>query len=75
MKTYTFQIFDSKNSCIKESKEFKREIQASNEAQSRSLKGFGKIIVTSDLGFEEFEKGILVSWSYPNGLGQIKINS
>lgn len=24
--------------------------------------------------FEDFENGELVSWSYPNGLGQIKIN-
>jgi hypothetical protein len=75
MKTYTFQVFDSRNTCQEVDVECSRETLASERARLLSLKGFGKVIVNNVSGFEEYEQGKLTSWSYPNGLGQIKLNS
>ena len=40
-----------------------------------SKKYYHHVIISNMTGWEEYEKGVLVSWSYPNGCGQIKINS
>ena len=74
MKTYTFQVFDSKNTATKHNEEFSRVISASYAAKVKSRYGFGKVVVNNDIGFEEYERGQLTSWSYPSGMGQIKIN-
>jgi hypothetical protein len=51
--------------------------------ETHSIRDYGKtysnkyhhIIISNMNGWEEYEKGDFVSWSYPNGCGQIKINS
>jgi len=74
METYTFQLFDSRNT-FRESKEQFSTWREAHDNAVDMCRYYHHVIVNNKVGFEEFEKGERVSWSYPNGCGQIKANS
>ena len=75
MENYILRLWDSKNTCFTESLKVINYFLAKEKAIQLS-RAYKKITLENKKGaFEEFENGEMTSWSYPNGLGQIKINS
>ena len=74
MKTYTYQVFDTRNTCLEIEEQYATDREAISRARELS-KNNHHIIVNNQAGFEEYEKQELTSWSYPKGLGQIEFNS
>ena len=68
------QKFEDHNSCILDKREVKGITSISKLGKELS-KLYHHIIIENESGWEEYEKEELVSWSYPNGCGMIKINS
>lgn len=80
MKKVTLQVFDSRNTCIliDQTRAIIHNTVNSfigNAKMVSKKQGVYKTILEIDGLFEEYENGIAVSWSYPNGLGHIKANS
>ena len=80
MKKVSMEVFDSRNTAIPQdlSRAIIHNTRNSfigNAKMTSKKSGVYKVILYIDGLFEEYEKGQLVSWSYPNGLGQIKMNS
>lgn len=80
MEKVIMEVFDSRNTCIPQ--DLSRAIIhnteksfISNAKMTSKKQGVHKVILYIDGLWEEYENGSLTSWSYPNGLGQIKINS
>ena len=71
---FNIEYFDSHNTSFTDS--FSNiSYSKVKEYAIQKCKDYYKIIISSNYGWEEYEKGKLTSWSYPNGCGQIKINS
>lgn len=74
MQTYQIELFDSKNTSLNRRYSGKKPSEYAKDLSTKE--GVYKVIIyNTKKAFEEFEAGSLTSWSYPNGLGQIKINS
>ena len=71
---WTINLFDSRNTSFENYDENPSYSQIKEKCIQLS-KLYHKIILENNNGFEEFENGEMVSWSYPNGCGQIKFNS
>lgn len=72
MNKYTFQIFDTRNTCTEKTMQYSHDTQAILSAKLLS-ENHHHIIVNNENGaFETYEKGKITEWSFPNGLGQIK---
>lgn len=69
------QLFDSRNTCRTIVGSYKNYSELKKDASRMSMQ-YHHLTVLDDNGlFETFEKGEMTEWSYPNGLGMIKINS
>lgn len=68
------QKFKDHNSCILDRREIKGLSSISKLGKELS-KLYHHIIIENGNGWEEYENEKLVSWSFPNGCGMIKINS
>jgi len=73
-KSYDVNYFDSHNTSFKR-KYFNWNYQKVKDHAKEMCRKYYKIVIENNNGFEEFQKGEMISWSYPNGCGQIKINS
>ncbi len=74
MITINIKKFVDSNSCISDERDVSGIRDISKLGRELS-KNYHHIIVESNNGWEEYERGELVGWSYPNGCGMIKINS
>jgi len=72
--TIRIKKFEDHNSCILDRRELKG-ISSIAKLGKELSKHYHHIVLENDNGWEEYEKEELVSWSYPNGCGMIKINS
>lgn len=73
-KKWILNIFDSHNTSF-ENYSDNPDYFAVKDRCIDSSKRYNKIILENDNGWETFENGKITEWSYPNGCGQIKINS
>ena len=72
IKKVNVECFDSRNTSMTE---YAIETHSIRDLGIAWSKKYFKVILSNMTGWEEYEKGELTSWSYPNGCGQIKINS
>lgn len=69
------QLFDSKNTCRTITGVYRNAMEATKDGKRMSMQYHHVIIEEENGGFETYEKGETTEWSYPNGIGQIKMNS
>ena len=75
MNKYIIEYFDSRNTSFSKPSNI-APFQSVMELGKSLSKNWYKVVINNvGEGWEEYEQGQLTSWSYPNGCGQIKINS
>jgi hypothetical protein len=75
MLTINFMLFNSRNTAETKHKEFKNYATLKSSAELLS-KHYHHVTAEDSRGnFERYENGKMTEWSYPNGLGMIKLNS
>ena len=78
---FSFERFEERNVSTTDAVLFMSSAVAQERAKQVSLRPVVHHVIVSTTagdtvqGFEEYERGELVSWSYQNGLGFIKANS
>ncbi len=76
MSPFVFEVFDSRNTSTKREIPLAgHSIVSAQEIAKRLSLQCHHVTVSNAIGFESFENGEMTDWSYPNGMGQIKINS